>query len=95
MWTIYEKKSLIKSIKTVPLYIRKHYEIWKRIIEMDGPQGLRAVKGYHDEALKGKWDGYRSSRLSLQWRVIYAAEQKQFEIYVIDVNPHDYRRGVI
>ena len=74
MWTIYEKKSLIKSLKTIPLRIRKEYEIWKRIIELQGIQGLGEMKGYHDEALKGEWRGYRSLRLSLQWRGIYKAE---------------------
>ena len=90
MWTIYEKKSLIKSLKTVPLRIRKEYEIWKRIVELQGMQGLREIKGYHDETLKGEWKGFRSSRLSLQWRVIYKAEKEELEIYVIDVNAHKY-----
>jgi len=90
MWTIYEKKSLIKSLKTTPLRIRKEYEIWKRIVELQGIQGLREMKGYHDEALKGEWKGFRSSRLSLQWRVIYKVEAKELEIYVIDVNAHKY-----
>ena len=90
MWTIYEKKSLLKSIQTVPLRIRKEYEIWKRIIGLEGVQELRMIKGYHDEALKGEWKGFRSSRLSLQWRVIYKAETAQCEVYVIDVNAHKY-----
>ncbi|OGT44331.1 MAG: addiction module toxin [Gammaproteobacteria bacterium RIFCSPHIGHO2_12_FULL_37_34] len=90
MWTIYEKKSLLKSIRAVPLRIRKEYEIWKRIVELEGVQGLRLIKGYHDEALKGEWKGFRSSRLSLQWRVIYKAEKEQLEVYVIDVNAHKY-----
>ena len=68
-----------------------HYlnELWKRIVEIEGPQGLRLIKGFHDEALQGKWKGYRSSRLSLQWRVIYKVEQNQLQVFVIDVNPHD------
>jgi addiction module RelE/StbE family toxin len=90
MWTIYEKKSLLKSIKVVPLRIRKEYEIWKRIVEFQGILGLKKIKGYHDEALKGKWQGFRSSRLSLKWRVIYTAETDQLEVYVFDVNAHKY-----
>jgi len=90
MWTIYEKKSLVKSLKTIPLHIKKQYEIWKRIIELQGTQGLRAIKGYHDEALQGRWKGFRSSRLSLQWRVIYKAEKEELEVYVIDINAHKY-----
>lgn len=90
MWIIYEKKTLIKSLKTIPLRIKKEYEIWKRIMELEGMQGLRAIRGYHDEALQGEWKGFRSSRLSLQWRVIYKAEAKQLEVYVIDINAHKY-----
>ena len=40
-------------------------------LNLDGPQGLRKIKGYHDESLKGIWHGYRSSRLNNQWRIIY------------------------
>jgi hypothetical protein len=29
------------------------------------------IKGFHDEALSGQWAGHRSSRLGIQWRVIY------------------------
>jgi addiction module RelE/StbE family toxin len=67
-------------------------ELWKRIVEIEGPQGLRLIKGFYDEALqgKGKWKRYRSSRLSLQWRIIYKVEQYQLQIYVLDINPHDY-----
>lgn len=90
MWTIYEKKGLSKTIKTIPIQIRKHYELWKRIVEIEGPQGLRLIKEFNDEALQGKWKGYRSSRLSLQWQVIYKVEQYQLQIYVIDINPHHY-----
>jgi hypothetical protein len=30
---------------------------------ISGPPGLRLIGGFHDEALGGKWRGYRSSRL--------------------------------
>jgi addiction module RelE/StbE family toxin len=93
MWIIYEKKSLAKEIKKIPLHVREHYELWKRIVELEGIKGLRLIKGFHDEALKGEWAGYRSSRLSKQWRVIYKAENKTLEVYVIEITPHDYRRG--
>jgi len=71
MWTIFEKKGLNKLIKIAPIQIRKHYKLWKRIVEIEGKQGLKLIKGFHDEALQGKWKGYRSYRLSLQRCVIY------------------------
>lgn len=91
MWKIYEKRFLDRKIKTIPIQIRKHYELWKRIVELEGPQGLRLIKGFRDEALQGEWFGYRSSRLSLQWRVIYKVEKEYLEVYVIDINPHKYK----
>lgn len=89
---IIEKKTLIKKIKRaqIPQNILKHYEIWKRIIELSGVEGLSFIKGLHDEALKGKWAGFRSSRLSIQWRVLYKMEEDIFEVFVIDINPHKY-----
>lgn len=87
MWILHEKKSLLKVIKKLPLHIRKYYELWKRIVELEGPQGLRLIKGYHDEALQGVWKGYRSSRLLVQWRVLYQVENKQFEVFIIDIKP--------
>lgn len=92
MWQIYEKKSLLKTIRKTPSHVLKHYEVWKQIIELEGPSGLYLIKGFKDEALKGQWNGFRSSRLTRDWRVIYKVEDQQLEIYVIDVNHHDYRK---
>lgn len=66
------------------------YEAWKRIVELEGPWGLRLVKGFHDEALQGEWRGFRSSRLGKKWRLIYVVREMRFEVYVIDINPHKY-----
>ncbi|HLB56169.1 MAG TPA: type II toxin-antitoxin system mRNA interferase toxin, RelE/StbE family [Coxiellaceae bacterium] len=74
----------------IPKHILKQYELWKRIVELQGPNGLREIRGFHDEPLKGDWQGFRSSRLNRKWRVIYAAEDDVCEIYVVDINPHQY-----
>lgn len=92
MWDVYEKKSLSKTIDKLPINIVKHYELWKRIVEHEGQQGLSLIKGFHDEALKGKWQGYRSSRFAKDWRVIYKTEKKACEVYVIEINHHDYKK---
>lgn len=91
MWSLYEKKSLLKEIHRKPKAVLKQYEFWKRVIEHEGPDGLRLIRGYRDEALKGEWAGFRSSRLNRQWRVIYKVEKQLCEVYVIDINPHNYR----
>ncbi len=59
---------------------------------ISGPLGLRLIKGFHDETLRGKWQGYRSSRLGLQYRVIYRVIPEQAKFQVVHITPHDYRR---
>ena len=72
--------------------ILKRYEKWKDIAMLSGPQGLRAIRGFRDEALSGDLKGCRSSRLSEQWRVIYSVEADVVTVQVVRVTPHDYRR---
>lgn len=90
MWTILEKKSVVKELKKAPNEILDKYEVWKRVVEIEGPQGLKKIRGFNDEALKGEWKGFRSSRLNEQWRVIYRVEGKETLVYVMTVNPHKY-----
>ena len=92
MWSIYEHRSVTKQLSSASDDVLKKYEKWKDIAALSGPQGLRKLKGLHDESLSGKWKGYRSSRLNLQYRVIYKVEKEQFHILVEKVTPHDYRR---
>jgi addiction module RelE/StbE family toxin len=91
MWTIYEHRKVSGRISRIPAEILKRYEKWKDIVAISGPSGLREIKGFHDEALKGEWAGHRSSRLGLQWRIIYRVENQQLYVLVFDINPHDYR----
>ncbi|MCI0559386.1 MAG: hypothetical protein MN733_12900 [Nitrososphaera sp.] len=45
------------------------------------------------EALVGKWEGYRSSRLGLQYRVIYQVGPAEQLFQVASITAHDYRRS--
>lgn len=92
MWEIYEHKKVKKQLRGLPIDTLKRYEKWKDIVHISGPGGLRRIKGFRDEALKGEWQGYRSSRLNLQYRVIYKVENEKIYIQVMSVTPHDYRR---
>jgi len=92
MWIIYEHKRVENSLKFAPIEVLKRYEKWKDIVSISGPQGLKQIKGFHDEALAGKWKGHRSSRLNIQYRVIYKVEGDKVLIQVENVTPHDYRR---
>ena len=92
MWRIEEHRRVDKQVATVPKDILKRYEKWKDIAAISGPPGLRLIRGFRDEALSGEWRGYRSSRLSLQWRVIYNVAVEKLTFHVASINAHDYRR---
>ena len=70
----------------------KRYEKWKDIVSISGPDGLRQIKGFKDEQLRGTWKGHRSSRLNIQYRIIYRMEKDRVLVQVISVTPHDYRK---
>ncbi|HEX6833330.1 MAG TPA: type II toxin-antitoxin system mRNA interferase toxin, RelE/StbE family [Rudaea sp.] len=92
MWRIEEHRQIDKDLaRRVPVEILKRYEKWKDIVALSGPQGLRAIRGFGDEALAGKWTGFRSSRLNEQWRVIYQIVADVVLVQVVRVTPHDYR----
>ena len=93
MWEIEEHRRVDKQLSgSVPIEVLKRYEKWKDIARVSGPQGLRLIKGFHDEALSGEWKGHRSSRLGRQWRVIYQVAANVLLIQVVQVTAHDYRR---
>jgi addiction module RelE/StbE family toxin len=91
MWEVYEHRRASKRLDRLSLEILKRYEKWKDIVKISGPSGLRLIKGFHDEALKGKWRGHRSSRLGQQYRVIYKVEEREVLVLVVDITAHDYR----
>lgn len=92
MWQIFEHRNVLRRVRKTPKDILKRYEKWKDIVQISGPLGLRLIRGFNDEALRGEWKGHRSSRLGDQYRVIYRVENNRFFVLVIDLTPHDYRR---
>ena len=92
MWEIYEYRNAVKQIKSLPTDVLKRYEKWKDIVVISGPAGLREIKGFKDETLRGQLKGHRSSRLNIQYRVIYKVEKELVFVQVVNVTPHDYRR---
>ena len=90
MWHIREHHKLNKVIAKLPLQVVKKYELWKNIVFRHGPDKLREFPGFHDEKLKGGLEGQRSSRLNIQYRVIYSIEKEALSVYVVDITPHKY-----
>jgi mRNA-degrading endonuclease YafQ of YafQ-DinJ toxin-antitoxin module len=92
MWRIEENRRVDKQLSSAPREILKRYEKWKDIAMLSGPPGLRLIRGFNDEALAGDWKGHRSSRLGLQWRIIYRAAPDEQLFQVMSITAHDYRR---
>ena len=92
MWEIYEHRKAVKQLESLPLDVLKRYEKWKDIVSISGPDGLRQIRGFREEALRGEWKGYRTSRLNIQYRVIYKIQKDLVLVQVVNVTPHDYRR---
>ena len=90
MWHIKEHRDIEKTCRRLPVEIVKKYELWKDLVFRHGPDKLREFPGFHDEKLKGKRDGQRSSRLNLQYRVVYLVDRNTITVFVIEVTPHEY-----
>jgi proteic killer suppression protein len=91
MWTIVEEKAAAKAIDDLPHNAAEKYALWCAVVRQSGPQGLRAIKSFHDEKLQGRSAHLRASRLSDLWRVIYRADSKISTAYVERVTAHEYR----
>ena len=92
MWRVEEHRRVNKQLAKAPAEVLKRYEKWNDIVTLSGPLGLRQIKGFHDEALAGKWKGHRSSRLNVEWRLIYRVIAAEFLLQVVSITRHDYRR---
>ena len=92
MWRIEEHRRLDKQCASAPQEILKRDEKWKDIATISGPLGLRQIAGFNDEALSGTWKGFRSSRLGLQYRIIYRVVADEMLFQIESLTPHDYRR---
>lgn len=90
MWRIREHRDIRKTCRKLPEAVVKKYELWKDIVFRHGPEKLKEFPGFHDEKLKGERGRQRSSRLSLQFRVIYSVEPNIVTVFVLEITPHDY-----
>ena len=88
MWQIRENRKLYKTISKLPLQVVKKYELWKDIVFRHGPEKLREFPGFNDEKLKGERRDQRSSRLSMQYRIIYEVKKEIVSVYVIEITSH-------
>lgn len=93
MWEIYEHRKVTRTLNGLPVEVLQRYEKWKDIVRISGPEALRLIRGFNDEPLRGEWKGHRSSRLNIQYRVIYKIDRQNVFVKVEKVTPHDYRKN--
>jgi hypothetical protein len=94
MWQVEEHHQVDQQLSgKVPTRTLKRYEIWKDIASLSGPPGLRAIRGFHDEATCEQWKEHRASRLGLHWRVIYRVLADALLIQVVQVTPNGDRKA--
>lgn len=90
MWLIVEADSIGKKCSRLPEQVVKKYELWKSVVRYNGPNALKKFPGFRDEGLKGEWRGYRSSRLNIQYRVLYRVDRGSEIVRVENIHPHTY-----
>ncbi len=58
MWTVLETREATKALDKAPADVVRKFQAWTAIVQQSGSHGLRAVRGFHDEALAGEWAGF-------------------------------------
>jgi toxin HigB-1 len=81
-----------KDLRKCPAHIVRKLMGWVGNVQAVGLEATRRNPGFHDEPLKGEWEGYRSIRLSLSYRAIYMLKDDgAVEFALVEtVNKHKY-----
>ena len=93
-WKVYWNQKVQKQVLHLPHHIIGSFYDWVRAVEFEGIEEVRRLPGYHDEKLKGEWEGFRSVRLTKAYRVFYY-EFKNGEFFiaqVVKVSKHEYQK---
>jgi plasmid maintenance system killer protein len=85
-----DDKKVLKTLKKLGKPVRAAYSAWKNILSNEGMEGLRKIKGFHFEKLKGNRKGQHSCRLNRGYRVIFIKTDISVIIEVLEVNKHEY-----
>lgn len=90
MGIILDESRVIKALEKLPKWVRAAYSVWRRVLLDDGFEGLRSVKGFHLEKLKGWREGQYSCRLNRGYRVIFMQDVDKTLVAVLEVSKHGY-----
>ncbi len=87
---IVDERKILKTLNKLDKSIRAAYSAWKGIVTNHGLRGLRTVKGFHLEKLKGKRKGQYSCRLNRGYRIFFKQMNNNFMIEVLELSKHAY-----
>ena len=91
VWNVYETKVVTRNLRKLPKQVQRKYKVWVEVVRSGGSANLQNFPGFKDESLQGELRSCRSSRLNIQYRVVYSEKKDVKEIVVIKVTPHEYR----
>lgn len=81
---------VLKTLDKLPKEIQAGYADWRDVVSLEGFSGLRLIKGFHFEKLRGSRQGQYSCRLNKGYRVIFERDSDRIIIIVLEVNKHEY-----
>lgn len=89
---VHVSKQAQSDLLRVPEYIRKKMKFWISLVETEGLDQCRRIKGFHDEPLRGRRHGQRSIRLNQAYRAIYVISSGGSISFVSieEVHKHEY-----
>jgi proteic killer suppression protein len=79
-----------KQLGKTPGYIREKAHLWIFNVRLIGIAEVSKSPGYHDEALKGSLQGYRSVRMNKAYRLIYRVIEDGIYIELLEIHRHEY-----
>lgn len=91
-WTIDDRKLKANTLKSMPRNVQTSWSLWIEIVLSEGPAALANYPGFKDEAKTGDLEGFRASRLSGGWRVLYELKEDTLVVKVERVSNHDYKK---
>ncbi len=87
---VVDESRILKTLNKIDKPIRAAYSAWKGIVTNHGLRGLRNVKGFHLEKLKGKRRGQYSCRFNRGYRIFFKQIDINLMIEVLEINKHEY-----
>jgi hypothetical protein len=67
LWRVNEARGTTTQIRRAPREIRGKYEIWRSLIELEGPDRVSEIRGFSASAGRGSWERTWYVELGFLW----------------------------